>query len=353
MRLVRNVFTIADLNNWLESKTLIVSHEYQRVQGLWPINARSYFIDTILNGYPFPKITLRQTVDLKTKQSIREIVDGQQRMMTINDFINDKLILTTASTQFRGKPFTDLTDEIKSNFMSYEVSVDTVIAAEQDEVLEIFRRMNSYTLPLNEPEKRHATYQGDFKWFIKDMIEQYTPLFESCAILTLREISRMQDADLMTELCQIIMDGIVQRSSTKLNDLYKNNDKAFKDRKDVETKLRETLDFIKVELYRVCSEKTLKSYSFYSLFSALLFNKWGIAGNIKDEEVNGMKPIGEYTHDINSAVQNIMELFTSLDQRDTQGRFGEFVAANMAATNNRKNRIIRLKWLLKALQNQL
>lgn len=352
MKLVRNVFTIADLNNWLEEKSLIVSHEYQRVQGLWPNNARSYFIDTILNGFPFPKITLRQTIDLKTKKSIREIVDGQQRMMTINDFLNNKLVLTASSTQFKGKHFIDLTDDVKSNFMAYEVSVDTVIAAEQDEILEVFRRMNSYTLPLNEPEKRHATYQGEFKWFIKDMIQLYTPLFESCEIISLREISRMQDADLMTELCQVIMQGIIQRSSKKLNDLYKDNDKAFEDRNDVEMKLKETMNFIKVELNPVCNARALKSYSFYSLFSALIFNKWGNTG-IKDEDVEGMKPAGEYTLDVDRSVQNIMELFSSLDRREVHGRFGEYVAANLAATNNRNTRITRLKWLLKAFQNRL
>jgi hypothetical protein len=57
MQVTRNVFTIADLVKWLDEKSLIINRDYQRGSGLWPINARSYFIDTILNGYPFPKVT--------------------------------------------------------------------------------------------------------------------------------------------------------------------------------------------------------------------------------------------------------------------------------------------------------
>ena len=41
--------------------------------------------------YLFPKITIRQTINLDNKKSIREVVDGQQRLLTIRDFINNNL----------------------------------------------------------------------------------------------------------------------------------------------------------------------------------------------------------------------------------------------------------------------
>ena len=182
MQLIRNTFTIADLNKWLEERTLIVNHNYQRLQGLWHKNARSYFIDTILNNYPFPKITIRQTINLKTRQSIREIIDGQQRMMTINDFVNNKLTLSSVSELYKGQKFSDLDEDIQSEFLAYEISVDTLVGMPENEILEIFRRINSYTLPLNASEKRHASYQGEFKWFIKNIVELYTPMFKKYKI---------------------------------------------------------------------------------------------------------------------------------------------------------------------------
>lgn len=352
MKLTRNFFTIADLITWLKEKSLVVNKKYQRGRGLWPINSRSFFIDTIINGYPFPKITLRQTIDLRTKQSIREIIDGQQRMMTINDFMEDNLTLTAVSNQFKGKTFSDLDDQTKENFLAYEVSVDTVIGETEEEVLQIFRRMNSYTLPLNEPEKRHAIYQGEFKWFIKELLDAYAPVFEKYKILTVREMSRMMDADLMTELCQVLMVGIKGRSAKQLEKLYKDNDREFREKNNVEARLKETLDFIKVELTELCSDEVLMSYSFYSLFSALVYNKWGII-NIRDIELDGLNVIGKYTPNINKSIQNILEMFMALDQKDYLGKFGNFVVASTSTTHSLKNRMIRLKSFVDALQDRL
>ncbi len=247
MQLIRNTFTIADLNKWLEERTLIVNHNYQRLQGLWHKNARSYFIDTILNNYPFPKITIRQTINLKTRQSIREIIDGQQRMMTINDFVNNKLTLSSVSELYKGQKFSDLDEDIQSEFLAYEISVDTLVGMPENEILEIFRRINSYTLPLNASEKRHASYQGEFKWFIKNIVELYTPMFKKYKILSVKKISRMADADLMTELCQILMKGIMSRNKRNLDKLYKNNDNKFQNRDIIKKRIKESLDFIKGE----------------------------------------------------------------------------------------------------------
>lgn len=352
MKLTRNLFTIADLNEWFGKKTLVINQNYQRGRGLWPLNARSYFIDSILNGFPFPKITIRQTVDLKTKKSIREIIDGQQRMTAIRDFINDKLILSKVSENYKGRSFSNIDKDIQQNFLSYEVAVDTVIAASEEEVLEIFRRMNSYTLPLNEAERRHATYQGEFKWYVKDMIKLCTPLFEKWEILTVRQISRMQDADLITELCQIITKGIITRNKTNLDGVYKENEKEFSDRNEVDEKLTTITNYIRSEMAPLGESRMLKGYSFYSLFSALLYNRWGVP-NISSEDTDGIEPIGKFTSNNNKAIQNILELFYALDQKDDAGQYGDFVKASMRTTHSISNRKTRLKWMVAALQDEL
>lgn len=348
MNITRNVFTISDLNNWMDQKELNINRDYQRSPVLWPINARSFFIDTILNNFPFPKILIRQTIDLKTKKSIREIIDGQQRMMAINDFIHDRLILTKVSERYKGQKFSDLDEDIKKHFLAYEVSVDTIIGSEPDTIFEIFRRLNSYTVPLNEAEKRHATFQGEFKWLIVDLANKYDPLFELFNILSTKTISRMGDAELLSELFQIIDIGIESKSNSKIEKLYKEYDDRFERKEDFKEKIIQTMDFIKVELYPVCEAKVLKQYSFYSLFGALIYNKWGI----QNLNLGDLSPIDQYCVDVNIAIQNILELFNSLFQDDTNGRFSEFIASGTKATNNKGNRITRIKWMVKALQNQ-
>lgn len=349
MQVTRNIIIISDLSNWMDEKTLTINRKYQRSGGLWPINARSYFIDTIINGFPFPKVTIRQTVDLKTRKSIREIIDGQQRLSTINDYLNHKFTLTKVSNKYQGLYFDDLTDEEQQNFLSYEVSVDTVVAGTEDEVLEIFRRINSYTLPLNEPEKRHATYQGEFKWFILKQLEKFTPLIESSKVLNTRSISRMEDAELLTELIQIIDEGILTRSNPKLEGLYKKYDNTFSEQDSIAEILDEVMNFIKIELSDVCSSNVLKKYSFYSLFSALMFNKWGLK-KVSSSDIANLQPQETFTNSPRIATQNILELFEAVDLDDDKGRFAEFVKANKRATGNLDSRKVRLKWLVAALQ---
>ncbi|MBW9157678.1 DUF262 domain-containing protein [Clostridium tagluense] len=352
MKITRNVIPISDLNEWLSEGTLIINKKYQRSPGLWPKNSRAYFIDTILNDFTFPKVTIRQTIDLKTKRSIREVVDGQQRLLTIKDFIEGKIVLSAVSKKYKGLKFADLDEDIQNSFLSYEVSIDTIVAGTEEQVLEIFRRMNSYTLPLNYPEKRHASYQGEFKWFILDLVEKYSPVFNKYEVLTIKEIARMMDADLITELCQILIEGITGRSNPKLDKLYKEFDVSFPNKEIVESKIIETMDFIKVRLDKVCSAGVLTSYSFYSLFSALIYNKFGING-ISVVEMNGCEVINEFTSDVDIAEQNILELFRAVNEKDEGGNFGEFVRACSATTHSLINRKMRLKWLIAALQCRL
>ena len=227
MKIIRNTRPISELCNDLKNGDMTINREYQRSGGLWPNNARSYFIDTILNEFPFPKVVLWQIVDIKTRRTKTEIIDGQQRITTIKDFLDNKFKLSSVSKNYSGKTFEDLPEDIKRNFLSYEVSLDTVVSGTKEEILEIFRRINSYTLALNKSEQRYASYQGEFKWFIGDLTDLFYPFVEKYKILTEREISRMDDDDMIAELCLMYYKGIVGRKTTDIDSLYKENDKVF------------------------------------------------------------------------------------------------------------------------------
>lgn len=351
MRIIRNTLTIADLYRFYEEGSLCINRDYQREAGLWPSNARSFFIDTILNGFPFPKITLRQTIDLKTRKSVREIIDGQQRFTAIHAFASDELVLSKVSKLYQGKKFSALDEDVQRSFLSYEVSVDTIIPTTEDEVFEIFRRINSYTLPLNNPEKRHASYQGEFKWFIKELLDLYTPMFEKYRILTSREISRMQDADLLTECSQILLeDGVLTRSGPKLENIYKRFDKQFPEKDGLRRQMTETLDFIKNDLADLCRQQLLSGYLFYSLFSALVYNKWGIS-SISPEDVGGLQTLGTFLTKKASAIETLSRMLSAVDRKDDSGEYADLVRASLRTTHSVTNRKTRLRHFVSALQS--
>ena len=56
MKVEESKYSIAELLDWYKRKELVVNTDYQRGGGLWPASPNSYFIDTILKEFPFPKV---------------------------------------------------------------------------------------------------------------------------------------------------------------------------------------------------------------------------------------------------------------------------------------------------------
>ncbi len=73
---VQSPMTIADYCAAMTRREISTNSEYQRSDKVWPPAARSFLIETILQGYPIPKIFLFQITDLKSKKTVKEIVDG-------------------------------------------------------------------------------------------------------------------------------------------------------------------------------------------------------------------------------------------------------------------------------------
>src|SRR3546814_1397457 len=76
-------------------------------------SAKSYLIDTILRQLPMPKVYLRTRVDLESKKSIREVVDGQQRLRAIIEFSDDKFALSKRAGEFAGTRYSTLQTELQ------------------------------------------------------------------------------------------------------------------------------------------------------------------------------------------------------------------------------------------------
>ena len=105
MKIEEGNYSIAELVDWLKNKVLVVNPEYQRGGGLWPPAAKSYFIDTILRDFPFPKVYFHESLNRVTRKPRKEIVDGQQRLTTIMEFVDGKFSLGKNAREFSGKRF--------------------------------------------------------------------------------------------------------------------------------------------------------------------------------------------------------------------------------------------------------
>ena len=166
---------VVDFCNDIKSNEVRINRNYQRSDKVWPPAAKSFLIETILLDYPIPKLLLSQHTNLRTRRSHKEIVDGQQRSRAILSYFDGEFRISRHSEEdrFAGRSLEELEEDDRKRFLDYGLAVDLMVGATPDQIRETFRRINSYTVPLNPEEHRHAVFQGDFKWFMHDLTKRF------------------------------------------------------------------------------------------------------------------------------------------------------------------------------------
>ena len=337
MRIVPTNMTIADYCLAMDRQEIVVNRDYQRRDEVWPQQARSYLIETVMLGFPMPKFSLYQITEAATRMTYKEIVDGQQRSKTIKDFYSDRLKLsrTLETVEIAGRIYSDLDEELQKNFLDYQLSIDLYVAARPEEIREVFRRMNSYTVPLNYEEQRHANYQGPFKWFVQRIAGKYSGSFKKIGLFTDRQLIRMADTKLVAEICHAILKGIQTTNPKALGRLYKEFDEEFLIEDALEEKLLSALDTI-VSWSNIHNTALMKHYQIYSLSLAVIHQLEPIEQLQPRYESDGADGFDEAV-----ASQALSRISDALEDPEGHAELAHFVEASSRSTNTGENRAMR------------
>jgi hypothetical protein len=233
-------------------------------------------MDSIVRGKPIPKIFIRQEINPKTKKTMREVVDGQQRLRTIFSFLQDGFkISKTHSPDYGGKFYSELPEAIQTGILKYELSVDLLLDAPDKEVLDIFARLNSYSVKLNAQELRNATYFGEFKTLAYTLGLEYTSFWSENRIFTDAQILRMDETELVSDLLIAAFDGIKSRKAIEA--YYKDYDDELKEKNRLGKDFRKTMDTIGALSAGALGESPFRSpVLFYSLYCAVYHHIHGL-----------------------------------------------------------------------------
>lgn len=344
-------YTIADFLGWNDQKRLELNPFFQR-KGVWTPAARTYLIDTILNDLPVPKIYIRTKIDLETKNIKREVVDGQQRIRTILDFASGKLRLSSRSKNFSGKTYNTLEDDIKASFLSYALSVDHLMNASDADVLEVFARLNSYGVTLNNQEKRHAEFQGEFRWMIVDAAKEWGPYWEEIPGLTLTNRARMLDHQLIAECAGVLIEGITDGGQAKITKLYKSLDDNFPNKETIVARMAAVRGFILEHLAEGLNSAFCRPPHFLMLFAAVAHMLYGIPqGALEDNEYPaGRLGEGALSEDANA---NLLFLSAIIDGELEAVKYSNFEEAAASSTQRISSRRVRFPIIFDALTGQI
>lgn len=338
-------YSINDFLEWSDNGQLELNPKFQR-RSVWTDTARSYLMDTIIRGKPIPKVFIRQKLNVQTRQSIREVVDGQQRLRTILSYLRDGFVISKKhNPKFGGLYFSQLNqvdENIQANILNYEVSTDLLVNMPDEEVLDIFGRLNSYSVTLNIQEKINANHFGPFKTLADSVAHTFNDFWSSSKILRDNDILRMADVHLCADLLIAMIEGI--KSKKQIKPFYDTYEREFDyDPTLLEDRFSSTIETIQGIFNNDIEGTEFKRvHVFYTLFTCIYHLKYGLPG-IDKPQMNILE--SDYAR-IESRLENINSIFAKEEAHHLNVKETQFLEDSRRATTDKPVRERRTKYLL-------
>jgi hypothetical protein len=325
---------VQELLNAHERQELDISPWYQR-RAVWSQAHKSYLINTIFEQMPVPTIYVRHTIDIENEKTVKEVVDGQQRIRSLIEY-KEGAFAARHPNHSRRVRYGDLSTSDRKSFLMSKLSVAYLIGADDSDVIEIFGRLNAVSKTLNAQEKRAALYSGEFHQFcLREAVERL-PIWRESNIFSAANISRMLEVQFTAELSIDLVDGMSDYSTAKLDRAYRNWDEEFPYRDEVRARLE--------RIYRALGhlrpgliKETIfaRSPLFYSL--ALVLDRFSRMPSTKRIEETLLGIDARFTEAQESGARA-----TSEDR--------EFVAACTASTQRIRSREVRFRYIQEAFE---
>lgn len=275
MEMNKKQWPISTVHGW--KNHIDTNPDYQR-PAVWSTAQKQLLMDTILRGYDIPKIYMRQVG--KSPQRF-DVVDGQQRLRAIWSFVEGEFRLSKDADDVDGDAiancrYDELPLEVRSMFDVYPLDVIVMADSEEDEVREMFLRLQNGTT-LKAQEKRNAK-PGDMRRFVKDLTQH--DIFITSVPFQNKRFTHDHIAAQITLI--ELAGGPVNIKDKDLNRMYDEN-LVFQDTCPKAKKIQRTLDY----MHKVFPAKTpeLERYNFISLYVLVsnLLEKFVVAG--REEEI--------------------------------------------------------------------
>jgi len=257
---------ISWFNQQRQLKLLDLKPTYQR-NPVWPTASRTYLVDTILRNLPMPKVFIHVETD-QAGASRYSVIDGQQRLNSIFEFIDGKLTLPPVYAP-TGQPlkFGDLSPAERTAFFDYDVTVEELRNTTDAEIRDMFRRLNKNVAKLTPQELRHAEYAGrPFYRFVEDLAD--ATFWKEVAFFSAADSRRMRDVEFVSELLFALNRGPLDGKATAVDALYREYDEAPPDA-SAKREFNATLSLVRKLVPDINATRFAKEADFYGLFTAI------------------------------------------------------------------------------------
>lgn len=297
---------IIEIYNKIDSSVLNMSPDFQR-KLVWKKQHKYHFIETILKNFPFPEVYIASSeIDITRITSTEVVVDGQQRLSTIVDYIKG---LGDFKNQKVINSFSSLENSDKKDFLNYLISVRDLKDMELKYIKEVFMRINNTEYSLNAVEKTNAQYgDGEFVMFCKQLAEEsyntsseftdsvvesenkiiVNNFFSENKIFSNNDARRMNNLQFMMTLISTFIENEYFSRNSKVLPYIKKYNEEFPTKKNIEEELISCLLFIKSINLEVSSYWFNKSNVFTLIIELSKYDKDTIDKNFLLRELNTM-----------------------------------------------------------------
>lgn len=176
---------------------LVVQPDFQR-HYVWDSKKASRLIESALLGIPLPVIYLAEEED-----GHEYVIDGQQRLTSFFSFIDSyfpngkkfKLNGLQVFQELNGKTFQEIEEKYQDKVRYCELRTITFKKESDSELrFEIFERLNTGAVSLNDQELRNCIYRGAYN----DLLKELSSYSEFRSLLGLKDQEpRMKDVELV------------------------------------------------------------------------------------------------------------------------------------------------------------
>lgn len=201
IRIIPQTCSIDTLIARLRNEEIDMNTAFQRKANLWSVDAQSRLIESLMLKLPLPAFYFDASVDDKWL-----IVDGLQRLSTLKRFVIEEQFTLTGldilkSYDNKNLHFSDLPRMMQRRILEANITCFLISPGTPQKVkYNVFKRINTGALSLNEMEIRNALNQGKASTFLKD----FTESSRFRAVIELPN-ERMEDRELILRCIAFIL----------------------------------------------------------------------------------------------------------------------------------------------------
>jgi uncharacterized protein with ParB-like and HNH nuclease domain len=322
---------VQELLNFNNNKELDLNPWYQR-RSVWTTPQKAYLINTIFEKKPIPSLYIRHSLDIDAEKSVREVVDGQQRIRAILEYVADSFSAKHPKYPKRVK-YSQLSRKDIESFKLTSLSVGYLLGATDGDVIEIFGRLNSVAKTLNAQENRNARFSGEYKQFCLSQAAMRVAMWRDLGVFSANSIARMEEVQFLSDIVLNLINGLSDFSATRLNQIYKDFDENFHHQSDIESRLERIFS-------QVAGLKPESIHDTVFSRSPLFFSLCLVLDSTRKK-----LPASH----IEAALYKIDQILNSGISDSTSKTTVEFITACQASTQRIKQRTTRDKFIRKLL----